>query len=1194
MVKYNLASWIFVTILLLGVASTPVYASVDNSSLVACYDFEALVGNDHPDYTGVYDAPKGSYYTFSSALIGNGVTSTLTLSADGSVAALPFDSTVFTDEFTIDMFVYVTSTSNRWVLGAKGSGTQFGVSSDDFYNAFYMTLSDSTEVSVLPTKVVNSWQHLTYVWKKGEYLKAYRDGVLDSTTNLSALDFGLATTPNMDIGGVNNAGSHGYTSVGGKHDTISFWSRALSVYEIGAIENSTAGVPCSFYEPINSTPPTPGSSGNFSITAIDATTSGAINTFNASINNTDYFTITGLINTTISNSSGTFDVNVTSYGYYPRTYTAYDVISDLEASLTPFSISYATQLPANNTQFNVTVMDFNITIDYNGTPVETSCDLTINNVVEDTIVVNGNETLFINTTVSSLAGTNDYNWTCSNIYVNSTSDNNIFFTDVVKPIIQTNFINQSIYITENIIAQINFTDDFMIFSWNVSINGIEIDSATNVGTTSYQYNLSESPIGYNTHALNNLTMRMADGHTSNKLVDKYKINSEEELIIASTKLGEEADIPLLSSDNELIGKYVNKVIPLDILFDSLKSNLHHLVLTPSNAHGGGIFETKEKLDRHTFKYKPNEKGLEIHEFTIQADSKIYILEKEGSKYQKWLVIEDKWMDFVIKNEPNEVIEIERVNDNTVNVRISGIENTDELNFESIGELNIVQQDFGFYAVANDPAQYEATSREISYTQMNLTINKSSALELDVAFVYNGTVQSESLFSNTTSTDGITLNGNITTPYVNTLLNLSGFWNYTVTSDTSAVSRIVNVTQEISPILLSNCLSGPTAPGINFSVTDIDSGTAVNSISANGIFKVWTAPGLAPPNSGIFETFDITASTDSGNNSFYVCINSAETTYLEWVLNYETSIDGYNIGQSIVKSLAGDVPPQTIVNDTIAAFNLPLLASGSTVVMNIIDSFGTNLVSYYVDMWLIKPGYNDTIATSFVTDFKGEWMISYNPTRVYKFDIYSPSQAALLFTTNATQVTANPFVIQIPQSENILESLGAVTTIAADVECVKATLTCTYTWDNDLIEEAYFEVFRVNGWGSTLVYNETSNLSAGSMAYTVTENMTGNEYRAVAYIDTTTVNSFYFVSQDELLGNNQFFSSLGDLSTVILTGFFILLTIAMLLIDLGPVGITVGVLVGLLVGYFIGVVPLTIAGIVAFAVVLIVGLLYGKG
>lgn len=99
---------------------------------------------------------------------------------------------------------------------------------------------------------------------------------------------------------------------------------------------------------------------NFTITAVNAWNSSSINTFNATINGTTYNTTTGTITTDIlNNASSLFNITLLADGYSTRTYTNYNVSSNLAASLYPYNslevFAFDIDSGANLSNFSVTL-----------------------------------------------------------------------------------------------------------------------------------------------------------------------------------------------------------------------------------------------------------------------------------------------------------------------------------------------------------------------------------------------------------------------------------------------------------------------------------------------------------------------------------------------------------------------------------------------------------------------------------------------------------------------------------------------------------------------------------------------------------------------------------------------------------------------------------------------------------------------
>ncbi len=175
---------------------------------------------------------------------------------------------------------------------------------------------------------------------------------------------------------------------------------------------------------------------NFTVTAENSVTSATLTTFNVTLNGTHYTTTSGQVNTTIPEASGLFDFNVSAIGFYPNRTFGWDTTLNILASLKPFSLEFLSQNPANNSIFNVSTVEFNLTFRYNGTPTSTSCNLTIDSANSFSGSTSLNETITLNTTVSGLTDTDHfYNWTCTNQYLTFNSPTFKTSTDTVLPVV---------------------------------------------------------------------------------------------------------------------------------------------------------------------------------------------------------------------------------------------------------------------------------------------------------------------------------------------------------------------------------------------------------------------------------------------------------------------------------------------------------------------------------------------------------------------------------------------------------------------------------------------------------------------------------------------------------------------------------------------------------------------------------------
>ncbi len=606
-------------------------------------------------------------------------------------------------------------------------------------------MQDIARSNTFGVKDLNNWQHNCIV-QNHLNITNYQNGVVVSTSTTNKMQLGTGTG-NIYIQ-KNSANINGL--VGGL-DQLFMSGRPFEAEEIRDIYNNGDGKVLS-------------TQSNFSITAIDSETSSTITNFNATIDGTLYNSIGGQINTTIlDNSTSLYDITFTSIGYYTRTYSNYNVSSNLEGSLTPYSISFTSQTPSNNTQYSSTELEFNLTIEYSGPPLETTCDLMINSVVEDSIRIVSNETLNYDTTVSGLSNTNYYNWTCYNNYVTLQTPTYLFYTDAVIPAIVTNFIDNSVYFKENITSQFNFTDDQILFKYNITIDGVTHASQSGLSGTAYQYNFSIDAENL-TKGKHILGLSLWDGHTAEKLTDKYK-----------TSTGIFKDVLKLKSTNNIKIESKDKSF-----FDTWTS--------------------KEEIDRHTFSFNPaKEKKTEV--FIVNTEEPLEIISRPDLPYKEWIVSGDKWIDFKIKDQTDFTISIKKIDDYTAEVSLGNVKKY-PIEFESIGELNLFSTNYSFY-VLNASVSSSDVSFEGAINNFNLYLDMEdiNTTKQSVYFTWEDT-NTTNIKRINTSNDFIEYRNSFVTPKPSTtLINWTYYFNF------SSTMYNISGNQTAYAINITNCTSG---------------------------------------------------------------------------------------------------------------------------------------------------------------------------------------------------------------------------------------------------------------------------------------------------------------------------------------------------------------------------------------------------
>jgi len=358
-------------------------------------------------------------------------------------------------------------------------------------------------------------------------------------------------------------------------------------------------------------------------------------------------------------------------------YNSGDGLEFVNPPLPPKSstINLSSLYPVTGENFNVLDINFNTTGNFSY-PSVTNCSLYFNNTVNQTI--NGfssgtDELVSYNVTFPAIPGEYLARIECIDNTSGENTTANTIYIDVVFPLIETDFTNNSVYYKRNITSQFNFTDDFSIFSWNVSLDGVELSGDSNVQDTFAQYNLSIDPetlyVGQH-----NLTVRMADGHTDEKIKDKDAYNPNTGLLLHDT-IKYKLDKP-----------YKKKTIEIYRTGGSIWDDWDYIV----------------KEDRISEVYKPNVPKSEMT-FTTKSTEYITIMGDKTPKQKYlgyWLVVgNEHWKDFVPANEPNAYIKkVKRVSDYEVEITLAGLEHPEEITFESTGDLNILVEEYTFNTV----------------------------------------------------------------------------------------------------------------------------------------------------------------------------------------------------------------------------------------------------------------------------------------------------------------------------------------------------------------------------------------------------------------------------------------------------------------------------------------------------------------
>ena len=410
------------------------------------------------------------------------------------------------------------------------------------------------------------------------------------------------------------------------------------------------------------------------------------------------------------------------------------------------------------------------------------------------------------------------------------SQNNFTLTvDTSSPTYITNFLNNSIHYQDNHTVDFNMTDNILLHSYNISIDGVNIQGNDSINAVSknvtFGYNMSNLSTGDHI-----LTFRMADGHTALAVdVDSYNPTN-----------GLFNDYIAYNFD----GKYKENQIKIQQKDSSLLDS----------------WSTVAKKNKYSFTFKPN-KLASTYTFNVESDTALEILEHE--KYGQWLVTEDEhWVDFS-PYKPT----IKLINDNLAEVTINVVDaKQSEFVFNSIGDLNIVTVNYTFGVINASISYSSAVSEELSQTQY-LYINKTGGvLYTNASFLYNGTYYNTT-YTNYTNYDQYSSTF-ITPAIIGAASETRAFnWSFNVTGVVSNISASINATQFVYKLAIDNC-STYTLLAANFSSYEDIDGFPQKYSTLRGYFRIWQSV------IGDYKEYNITWNNDLSHS---LCISNESFT-----------------------------------------------------------------------------------------------------------------------------------------------------------------------------------------------------------------------------------------------------------------------------------------------------------------------------
>lgn len=787
-----------------------------------------------------------------------------------------------------------------------------------------------------------------------------------------------------------------------------------------------------------------------------------------------------------------------------------------------FDINFTTPNPPDNTQYNFSSIEFNVSAN---SSEAFDCDLIINGTVNDTNVgYTAGTDIEINFSVTMNDGHYGYYIRCYNATLDINTTVNDFYVDTVVPTVTDDFINNSNYYRDNLTGQFNFSDDQILYSYNISIDGSQIDGASGIGGTFYSYNLS-----YNISALSvgehTLTVRYADGHTRKELRGPYDVEKGRNL---KFNFPEGGWVKIKESSNKI----------------------------------NDYWDAEKQKDRYTFNFKPSS-DMNSYTFEISSDKYIDIINAPGTEWGKWLVVGDHWLDFYQPQEINQELNFNRVNDNKILVTVTGLSNKSFLEFSSIGDLNIVSENFTFFTTkatmtyAPEVTQYEEQT-------ISLLINLTDGIMSTYAELYWNTTNMSLTKTSTATYDLYSVT--FVTPAINdTTANVSINWTYDIIGNATNESGSILKNQTIYLLGIDNC-STYTTQAINFTLINSSSGENITGTMA-GHFTVWV------DDASYNREFNLTW---GGDSIYQLCISpNGATYYIDGQIEYESPA---------TETFTYYFTNHSIDNST-EQISLYLTEDTTFYTFTVTDENDNPVQDVYIHILAYDiPTDSSTLSEIIKTDNLGQAFGNVvTNTQRYKFILYYDSEVVLETVDTILTGTSRSFRINLATDyfikyDNVLD-------VSCRITFSNSTKTFTYIYaDPNLnLTNACLAITRKSINGDSLINETCLSSTSGTISITI-PNSTGTfEYTAVGEI---TVGGNNFACGNSVSANYDYkYLQFG------LDGIFFSFILIVLMVGIFIYDIRIGVAVSLIVIGFINILGFYKMNFPALVALIIMGGVY---
>jgi len=661
----------------------------------------------------------------------------------------------------------------------------------------------------------------------------------------------------------------------------------------------------------------------------------------------------------------------------------------------------------------------------------------------------------------------------------------LIWIDTISPAVTTNFINNSMFIHEEITGQWNFSDLYL-YRWNISLNGEQIDGDINVNYTEYSYNLSVHsstlPKG-----INSLQVQVADGHTA-KYIDDYEVKRG--------GLFHNSDIRFTTKENEISIKAKDRLLTDSFNYER-KQDRYEFIFNPSPAR------QKPKIDERLIGDVKDDPRAAYNSFTFIVETKqpSNIVYRPDSEYYMWIVSGNNWIDFLGEGINNNLVQMNRVSENIIEVTVYYEPELKELRFNSIGDLNIVTLNYQFYVISVQtnyiPTLITGTPQTVqiivdatgapqtySFNQVNATF-KYDDVPISLSKSANNNIftftSSEFLAKSVTSDENVTLETNV--QIINQDL-------VTIYNNQSVIPLVISVIDG------SDTCETDFVPTLNlFGFDEVNPNQELN-FSGNIAFDLLSESGTNYLSLG----FSLPGNLNISNH-YTLCL-FPENANLLTDIAIEYSAPDYSERKYIIKDY--------LLNNETSNLNLYLLNDTITsdIILNVYDrNRGTALDGAIVKIQRYYPQFANLTSAAYrtvqieETDVNGQSLAKLVLGDVwYRFIVEYPS-GTVVYVGNIERVLSVNKDIPIALTGKSLVTYRELVNMNGDVTYNANTQTFTFLWNNPANTDitGVLRVYQDTGFRRILVHEENITSSSATIAYQIPGNITNQKYVAEGWV-----------------------------------------------------------------------------------------------